>query len=100
MVRHMDDRVIATVDRPEKRRFEMTVDGRLAGVATYELEGDQITLVHTRVARPFEGRGLGSRLAKSVLDDVRARGVPVRVECPFLTRYIRTHPAYRDFLAR
>lgn len=95
----MDSSAIATRDRPEKSRYEMAVDGRLAGVATYQLAGDQITLVHTKVARAFEGRGLGSRLARDVLDDIRSRGLALRVECQFMERYIRSHPAYQDLVA-
>ena len=90
---------IETRDRPEKRRYELLLDGRLAGVATYELDDGAITLVHTQVARSFGGRGLGSRLAKDVLDDIRARGLALRVECPFMARYIRSHPAYQDLVA-
>jgi len=95
----MDSSAIETRDRPEKSRYEISVDGRLAGVVTYELAGDQITLVHTKVGRAFEGRGLGSRLAKDVLDDIRGRGLAVRLECRFMARYVRSHPAYQDLLA-
>ena len=95
----MDTSAIETVDRPERSRYEIRVDGRMAGVATYELAGEQITLVHTKVGRAFEGRGLGSRLAKDVLDDIRVRGLAVRLECPFMASYVRSHPAYQDLLA-
>lgn len=86
-------------DRPERSRYEIMVDGRLAGVAVYKLgAGEEITLVHTEVDRAFAGKGLGSRLAKDVLDDIRARGLRVRPECPFMARYIRSHPAYQDLV--
>jgi len=87
---------IETRDRPEKSRYELLLDGRLAGVATYELADDAITVVHTQVAKSFGGLGLGSRLARDVLDDIRARGLRVRVECPFMAAYVRSHPDYQD----
>jgi len=89
---------IETRDRPEKSRYELLLDGRLAGVATYELAGDAITLVHTQVAKSFGGRGLGSRLARDVLDDIRARGLRVRVDCRFMAAYVRSHPDYQDLV--
>lgn len=87
-------------DQPARSRYEITVDGRLAGVAVYRLrDGErEVTLVHTEVDRAFAGKGLGSRLAKYVLDDIRARGLRVRPECPFMARYIRSHPAYQDLV--
>jgi len=89
---------IETRDRPEKNRYELLLDGRFAGVATYELDEGEITLVHTQVAKSFGGRGLGSRLAKDVLDDIRARGLRVHVGCQFMAAYIRSHPAYQDLV--
>ena len=89
---------IETRDRPEKSRYELLLDGRLAGVATYERDDGAITLVHTQVAKSFGGRGLGSRLARDVLDDVRGRGLRARVECRFMAAYIHSHPDYQDLV--
>ena len=36
-------------DNPEARRFEISVDGKLAGFAQYRLSGDRITFTHTEV---------------------------------------------------
>ncbi len=90
---------IETVDRPERSRYEISVDGGLAGFAVYHLGDGEITLVHTEIDRAFAGRGLGSRLASFVLDDIRSRGLRVHPECPFMARYIRTHPVYQDLVA-
>ena len=89
---------IEIVDRADRRRYEMSVDGRLAGIATYELGDGEITFIHTEVDRSFAGRGLGLRLAAHVLDDARARNLRVRPLCPFIKRYIRSHPEYRDLV--
>jgi len=86
-------------DAPERGRYELTLDGQLAGVAFYARGEGEITLRHTEVDDRFEGRGLGSRLARTVLDDARARGLRVVPLCPFMAGYIRTHPEYQDLVA-
>ena len=83
-------------DNPAQHRYEITVDGELAGFAVYYLEQQRIVFIHTEVGIAYEGQGLGSRLARESLDDVRKRGLRVVPACPFYARYIRTHPEYQD----
>ena len=95
------DDTIAVRDNRELHRYEVTVDGALAGIVTYRLNEPEaaITLVHTEVDRAFRGRGLADRLARHALDDARARGLQVRPDCPFVARFIRAHPEYQDLVA-
>lgn len=81
-------------DNPERSRYEITVDGVLAGFAQYVRKGSRIIFVHTEVDDAYEGHGLGSQLAKAALDDARTRGMPVVPVCPFIERYIERHPEY------
>jgi hypothetical protein len=43
--------------------------------------------------------GVGSRLAKGALDDVRRRGLKVVARCPFIAAWLKRHPDYADLLA-
>jgi predicted GNAT family acetyltransferase len=90
---------IQVVDHPDRARYEITVDGKLAGFGTYRLDGDTITIRHTEVDDAYEGHGLGSKLARSALDDIRARGLHVIPKCPFFARFIREHSEYGDLVA-
>jgi len=85
-------------DAPGLGRYELLVAGKLAGVSTYKLDGETMTFVHTEVRPAFEGRGLGGRLAKHVLDDARRRGLRVVPRCPFIAAYIERHPEYADLV--
>ncbi|GAB2823036.1 GNAT family N-acetyltransferase [Lentzea nigeriaca] len=76
-------------------RYELRVDGRLAGQLAYRLIGDVIALVHTEVDEAYAGQGLGAQLAKFALDDAQARGRKVSPLCPFVAKYIDKHPEYR-----
>lgn len=86
-------------DNEERSRYEATTEaGVVAGFVTYRDRGDVRVLVHTEVDDAFEGVGVGSTLARVVLDDVRRRGLPVRIYCPFLTSYVARHPEYADLV--
>lgn len=75
----MDQQV---VDNQQARRFEIYNVDELAGFAEYHLHGNQIALLHTEIAARFEGRGLGGKLVRQMLDDARHRGRAVLPYCP------------------
>ncbi|ROO86368.1 hypothetical protein EDD29_3932 [Actinocorallia herbida] len=83
-------------DAPERERFEVHLDGVLAGFAEYMRGPSLVVYPHTVVHREHEGRGLGSALARAVLDDARARGLKVLPTCPFIAAYMAAHPGYSD----
>jgi predicted GNAT family acetyltransferase len=79
-------------------RFELDVEGHTA-VAYYRLAPGVITFTHTEVPPELGGRGIGSQLARGALDAVRAEGLKVIPECPFIRGYIGKHAEYADLLA-
>jgi uncharacterized protein len=86
-------------DVPERSRYEITVDGRLAGHADYHDKGEVRVFVHTEVDDAFEGHGVGSTLAREALDDVRASGRTLVPRCPFIRAYIERHHEYADLVS-
>jgi predicted GNAT family acetyltransferase len=92
---------VEVTDNPEQSRYEARVDGELAGFSEYHLTKSSIVFTHTQVDEAFKGHGVGSALARSALDDVRAKGgrdvVPV---CPFFHGFIDDHPEYADLVRR
>ena len=89
--------VLVVVDNPEENQFEAHVDGHVAFVS-YLRRGDTIFFTHTDVPKELEGRGVGSRLAKAVLDRARAEHWKVVARCPFIAKYIERHPEYQPLL--
>lgn len=94
-----DDQDVVALDNPAAGRYELFVSGTLAGLATYVLSDDTMTIPHTEVQPRFEGQGLGARLAKFALDDARRRGLRVVPRCPFIAAYIERHSEYADLVA-
>ena len=91
---------VTVTDNREARRYEASVDaGVVAGFAKYRLRGDAIVFTHTEVDDAFEGRGVGSALAREALDDARARDLSVVPRCPFIRSWIERHPEYADLVA-
>ena len=85
-------------DDARAHRFEVRVDGAVAGYAEYRRRGGAVAFTHTVVDDAFEGRGLGSTLARGALDAVRAEGSAVLPFCPFIRSWIQRHPEYADLV--
>jgi len=85
-------------DNTDEHRYEIRIEGRLVGYAVYERVGDRTVFVHTAVASELQGQGLGRRLAKAALDDVRKRQQKAVPRCSFIVDYLDRHPEYRDLL--
>ncbi len=88
----------SVVDNPAEQRFEVRVDGAVAGFAAYRAGEEADTFTHTEIDPAYEGRGLGSVLVRGALDEVRARGRQVRPACPFVRRFVERHPDYLDLV--
>ena len=68
-----DEPLVTVADNPEKSRFEVSVDGALAGFA--------------------------GQLAKASLGMVREAGGKVVALCPYIRSYVKKHaPEYDDLL--
>jgi predicted GNAT family acetyltransferase len=95
----MTDAEIDVTNNPAASRYEARIGDRVLGIVDYELDpaGEAIVLVHTEVLPDAEGSGVGSRLAKTALEDVRRRGLTLTVDCPFMGAYLKRHPGgYAD----
>jgi predicted GNAT family acetyltransferase len=85
-------------DNRDRSRFEILVDGEVAGFADYRLREGRITFTHTEVDDEHEGEGLGSTLARHGLDAARAAGLAVYPSCPFTADWIKRHPEYVELV--
>ena len=92
----MDTKV---VDVPEKGRFEVRIDDRVVGLASYHVDDGTMTLPHTEVDPSMGGRGIGTALVAGVLDSARERGLHVLPYCSFVRHYIEQHPETVDLVA-
>lgn len=82
---------IRVLDVPEQFRFEVRVDGELAGFTEYRRRPGLIAFTHTLIDPRFEGQGLGTRLVQTALSEARSEGLAVLPFCPFVRGYIAAH---------
>jgi predicted GNAT family acetyltransferase len=85
------------VDNSSLGRYELAVEGHVAA-AYYQRSGGVITFVHTEVPPELGGKGIGSKLVKGALDQLRAEGLKVIAECPFVKGWVEKHPDYADLM--
>lgn len=81
-------------DNRAKRRWEVRRRDELVAYAEYVAAPGRMIFTHTVVEPAYEGRGIGSRLARMVLDDAVERGLLITPRCPFIRAYIERHPSY------
>jgi len=86
-------------DAEDRSRYEISLNGELAGFAEYRRQGDRTEFVHTEVDERFEGHGLGSRLVRGALEVEESAGRTIEPVCPFVADYIRRHPEFLDVVA-
>jgi predicted GNAT family acetyltransferase len=84
------------VDNELEDRFELWHGDQLAGFAAYRRRDGATVFVHTEIMPEFEGKGLGSVLARRALDQTVARGEAIIPVCPFISAYLRKHPEYEE----
>jgi predicted GNAT family acetyltransferase len=65
---------------------------RERAVLDYTLAGNVMTITHTGVPRPIEGRGIAGELVREALSAARSNGWRVMSTCSYATAYLRKHP--------
>ncbi len=90
--------VPVVTDNARLGRYEIAVDGEVAGYSEYGDHGSVRTFRHTEVAPAFHGRGLGDQLVQGALEDARARGLHVVPVCPFVRHYLAGHTEELDLV--
>ena len=90
--------MITVEDKPDFGRFQLVLDGEVAGFIAYEMHGPRVALMHTQIEDRFAGQGLGVELVARALDEIRRRGGSVLPYCPFVRSFIARNPEYEELV--
>lgn len=86
---------------PARQRYRLLIDGEEKGYLDYERDTGCINLAHTVVSPDLRGTGLGVKLVRFALDDVRDHSADRLVAgCDFVASYIARNPEYAPLLSR
>ena len=94
----MSEPSVTVRDNPDRSRYEIFLDGDLAGYSMYTDRQGARMFTHTVIDPDYEGHGAGSALVRNALEDVRAKGMSVIARCPFVAEYIARHDEYAELL--
>jgi predicted GNAT family acetyltransferase len=78
-------------DVTAEHRFLYVEDGVEAQLV-YEVNGTQLTLVHTEVPEQLGGRGIAGQLVRAAVDRAAASGETVLPWCPYARKWLHAHP--------
>ena len=83
---------------PEKKRFEMEVEGQIATVS-YSLEDETLYLIHSEIPAALRGRGMGKILVEATFEYMKEydlKGVPI---CSFIRKVAREGNKWNENIA-
>ena len=90
--------MISVLDNPQESRFELRIDGDVAGSLSYERDDGVVSFLDVTTDPGRAGQGLGLVLVRGSLDAVSAEGRQVLPVLPFVRDFIERHPVYLDLV--
>ena len=89
---------ITVENNRERSRYELHMGDDLVGVADYVVLDDRVVFPHTEIARERRGLGLGERLVRHALEDVRSKGMHIEPRCWFVAEFVDLNPEFADLV--
>lgn len=89
----------SVVEDADRHRFELALGDGAIAAAYYRIDPHgRLVLTHTEVPSDHGGRGIGTRLATQVFEQIRASGRKAVLLCPFMAHFYVKHPEYSDIV--
>lgn len=86
---------------PDAKRYTLTIDGHLAALAEYAINGNSISFHHTYTQPNLRGHGYAAEVVEFAVNDVEAtsdrRIVPM---CWYVAQWFDEHPERQQLLTR
>ncbi len=79
-------------------RFEIPLREDVLAIVEYRQVRRKLVILHTEVPDGYEGKGLASRLTRTILGYAREQQLTVVPYCPYARAFINRHPEYQDLL--
>lgn len=83
-------------DNPASSRFEMPLEDGSIAYVDYKKDQGRLLLMYAKVPPAHEGKGVGAKLVRGVLEQVRAREQKAVPICGYIVAYAKRHPEFAD----
>ncbi|MBD3582367.1 GNAT family N-acetyltransferase [Flavobacterium selenitireducens] len=84
---------------PEKKRFELEVEGHTAIIESILTNENVMYLTHTEVPVALEGKGVGKKIVEGALNYIKDHDYKLAPLCPFVAAYLKRHTEWKEILA-
>ncbi|EKM14694.1 acetyltransferase family protein [Vibrio harveyi] len=65
----------------------------------YKLDGQEMHIISTLIPEEVRGKGYGKVMMEAVLPEIEAQGYRIVPVCPYVIKYMATHPEWAHLLA-
>jgi predicted GNAT family acetyltransferase len=79
------------VDNVDRDRYELHLDGEVAGYLTYHRSDGHLSIASTVTLPSHRGQGLAARLVEHVIGDARRSGLSVTTGCWYVQDWLAVH---------
>lgn len=86
-------------ENTEGKYYFIEAESKIAKIE-YIKTKDKIHLTHTEVPKELNGKGIGSALAKLVLEKIKKDELILVPLCPFVAMYIKKHPEWKEIVSK
>jgi uncharacterized protein len=86
---------------PDAKRYTLLLDGNVAALAEYRVNGNSISFHHTYTQPHLRGRGLAAEVLEFAMDDVEQNSTRrVLPMCWYVADWFDAHPERKALLTR
>ena len=86
---------------PDAQRYTLLIDGRVAAIADYAVNGNSISFHHTYTQPNLRGKGLAGEVVAFAMDDVEQHSTRrVLPMCWYVAEWFDEHPERKSLLTR
>lgn len=85
--------------KKNETNFEVSVDGKKAGLMEYNIEDDKLIITHTEVDPAFGGKGLGKELVRAGAELARENKLKIVPVCSYAKKVLTENADFQDVLA-
>ena len=93
---NLTEKYIVHLDEKDQR-FEVPLDDEVAYI-DYRWYDGRLMLLYVYVPVPYRGKGISNVLIRHALEYAKSKGVKINIYCPYIAKYVRTHPEYHELL--